>query len=203
MKKITLVTALVMLALIGGAIMDGHLQRAHAQMYSSSARRAADATFAQLSPATNGSVRYCTNCQATSPCTSGGTGAMASRVNGAWNCSTGGSSGGGSTCTKYVALVTQSGTSAPTATVLENGLSGTPALTRNGAGDYSVTLAGAFPVATTAVFFGLALASIGDVSGAAVAVSLVEQDADHIRIYVGAGLDDSLSQTACEVRVYD
>lgn len=46
--------------------------------------------FASLGAPTNGSVRYCTDCAATSPCTGSGTGAMASRVNGAWNCSGGG-----------------------------------------------------------------------------------------------------------------
>lgn len=45
---------------------------------------------------------------------------------------------------KYVALLTQSGTSAPTATVLENTLGGTIVWTRNDVGDYTGTLAGAF-----------------------------------------------------------
>lgn len=45
---------------------------------------------------------------------------------------------------KYVALLTQSGTSAPTATVLENTLGGTVVWTRNDVGDYTGTLAGAF-----------------------------------------------------------
>lgn len=45
---------------------------------------------------------------------------------------------------KYVALLTQSGTDAPMATVLENTLGGTVVWTRNTAGLYEGTLAGAF-----------------------------------------------------------
>ena len=45
----------------------------------------------------------------------------------------------------YRALLTQSGTSAPTVTVLENTLGGTVVWTRNGAGEYYGTLANAFP----------------------------------------------------------
>jgi hypothetical protein len=46
-------------------------------------------TFANLGTPVDGSVRYCTNCNVnTTPCTSGGTGAFATRVNGAWSCAT-------------------------------------------------------------------------------------------------------------------
>jgi hypothetical protein len=62
---------------------------AQAQVTSQTARRLAPSTFAGLGAPANGSVRYCTNCNAnTSPCTSGGTGAQATRVNGTWVCST-------------------------------------------------------------------------------------------------------------------
>lgn len=44
----------------------------------------------------------------------------------------------------YRALLTQAGTAAPAATVLENGLGGTVAWTRTGVGVYVGTLAGAF-----------------------------------------------------------
>ncbi len=44
----------------------------------------------------------------------------------------------------YIALLTQTGSSAPVATVLKNSLGGTVVWTRNGAGDYTGTLAGAF-----------------------------------------------------------
>lgn len=51
----------------------------------------------------------------------------------------------------YAALLTQSGTGAPVATVLFNTLGGTPVWTRSGAGSYIATLAGAFPAKTAPV----------------------------------------------------
>ena len=53
----------------------------------------------------------------------------------------------------YMALLTQSGTDAPVATVLQNTLGGTVVFTYSGAGDYSGTLAGAFLAAKTVVSF--------------------------------------------------
>lgn len=46
---------------------------------------------------------------------------------------------------RYVALLTQSDTDAPVATVLENSLGGTVVWTRDGVGKYTATLADAFP----------------------------------------------------------
>ena len=46
----------------------------------------------------------------------------------------------------YVALLSQTGTSAPVATVLENSLGGTVVWTRNSIGNYSATLTGVFTV---------------------------------------------------------
>lgn len=46
--------------------------------------------YANLGSPADGSVRYCTDCSATSPCTGGGGGATAARVANTWNCSTGG-----------------------------------------------------------------------------------------------------------------
>lgn len=51
----------------------------------------------------------------------------------------------------FRALLTQTGTSNPTATVLENSLPGTPTFTRTGPGHYSATLVGAFKVHKTHV----------------------------------------------------
>lgn len=50
---------------------------------------------------------------------------------------------------RYVALISQTGTNAPIATVLENELGGELVWTRNAAGDYSGTLSGAFTSRTT------------------------------------------------------
>jgi hypothetical protein len=51
----------------------------------------------------------------------------------------------------YTALLTQTSTNAPTATVLENTLGGTVVWARSIAGTYTATLAGAFPAAKTVV----------------------------------------------------
>jgi hypothetical protein len=47
-------------------------------------------TFANLGAAVNGSILYCSNCAQTTPCTAGGTGAVATALNAAWSCSGGG-----------------------------------------------------------------------------------------------------------------
>lgn len=39
-----------------------------------------------LGASKNGTMIYCTNCQKTTPCSSGGSGAIAKRLNGAWDC---------------------------------------------------------------------------------------------------------------------
>jgi len=49
----------------------------------------------------------------------------------------------------YRAIIDQSGSSAPTATVLENTLGGTVVWSRNNAGEYIGTLSGAFPFQKT------------------------------------------------------
>lgn len=52
----------------------------------------------------------------------------------------------------YVAALTQSGTGAPTAVVMENTLSGTVVLARSIGGTYSATLVGEFDAAKTVAF---------------------------------------------------
>jgi len=51
----------------------------------------------------------------------------------------------------YKALISQTGTDAPTAVIMENTLSGTPVWTYVDVGEYRLTLAGAFTVGKTAV----------------------------------------------------
>lgn len=53
---------------------------------------------------------------------------------------------------KYVALLSQSDTGAPVATVLENTLGGTVVWTRSNVGDYRGTLSGAFTTNKTVIF---------------------------------------------------
>ena len=52
----------------------------------------------------------------------------------------------------YTALLTQTGTDAPVATILQNTLGGTPVWSRSGVGTYAITLAGAFPINKTVCF---------------------------------------------------
>ena len=54
----------------------------------------------------NGATTYCSDCTVTTPCASGGTGAMATRLNGAWSC--GGGSGAPADA-QYVALAANGG----------------------------------------------------------------------------------------------
>jgi hypothetical protein len=54
----------------------------------------------------------------------------------------------------YVALMTQSGTAAPTVTILKNTLGGVPTWGRDEAGHYEVVLAGAFPDGKTGLVTG-------------------------------------------------
>lgn len=42
--------------------------------------------FASLGTPGNGTIKYCANCTIANPCNSGGTGALAKRLNGAWVC---------------------------------------------------------------------------------------------------------------------
>lgn len=66
------------------------------------------------------------------------------------------------TCLVYRALLTQTGTDAPTAVVLENTLGGTVVWTYVSTGSYAGTLAGAFPVNKTALLTGTSLNVNGD-----------------------------------------
>lgn len=61
----------------------------------------------------------------------------------------------------YKALLTQTGTSAPVATVLVNTLSGTPTLLYDGVGNYRVQLTGEFTVGKTFVLIGVPENNIG------------------------------------------
>jgi hypothetical protein len=105
----------------------------------------------------------------------------------------------------YTALLTQSGTSAPTATVLQNTLGGSIVWTRFSAGNYRGTLANAFPNAEKFVGnSGIINAAGGSelygfvVTRIASSIVVV-QTGEYIN---GGGLDDCLNQTFIEIRVY-
>lgn len=70
--------------------------------------RVQDAPFSQLTTSrADGSIRNCINCQATTPCTSGGTGALAVKINGVWSCSDLSGSGGSGGAPVGVAYITR------------------------------------------------------------------------------------------------
>lgn len=102
--------------------------------------------------------------------------------------------GGGSSYLKYVALLSQSGTDAPVATVLENTLGGTVVWGYIDVGIYSATLSGAFTTNKTYI----SLTSQGG--------DMITQRGDADTIYVN-GFDSSGSPQSgngffFEIRVY-
>lgn len=64
----------------------------------------------------------------------------------------------------YKALLTQSGTSAPVATVLVNTLSGTPVWSRGAAGTYRATLTGEFPDADKFYISGMIITAVSNLT---------------------------------------
>jgi len=97
----------------------------------------------------------------------------------------------------YTALISQSATSDPTATVLENTLGGTIVWTRIGVGEYRGTLSGAFVNSKTACF---------SEKGNSVGTLNVWQNSVNDIAVSAFGLTglsaDGLSQTSVEIRVY-
>jgi len=110
-------------------------------------------------------------------------------------------SGGGASYLVYTALLTQSGTDAPVAIVLENTFDGVPVWSYAGVGDYRVTLTGAFPQTKTA----LPTNGFIDVTGNFGANSVRLSD-DEIVFNTGSindsGADNILYYYYFEIRVY-
>lgn len=99
---------------------------------------------------------------------------------------------------EYIALLTQTGTNAPTVTVLKNTLGGTVVWTRNGIGDYIGTLASAFPLDKTWI-------SSSGISGSATTIGQFYKDSVNnvgFLTYDGVASDDLLYYTSVEIRVY-
>jgi len=97
----------------------------------------------------------------------------------------------------YRALLTQSGTDAPNATVLENSVG--PAIwTRVGSGDYRLTLAGAFPQARS-FYRNVVGVYIEDPVGF---LNLSQSTDDFISLAESGGRDDSIAHVAIEILVY-
>ncbi len=106
----------------------------------------------------------------------------------------------------YVALLTQSGTDAPVATVLKNTLGGTIVWTRDSAGIYFGTLVGAF---AGNVLFYIPELQVGlgaDEGGLNSKVDINKVDDDTIRIYTtnsSGTTDDAIgNSTSLKIEVY-
>jgi hypothetical protein len=113
-----------------------------------------------------------------------------------------GTSGDGSYKT-YVALLTQSGTSAPTATVLQNTLGVTPTLSYVGVGTYRITATGIG--SETRSFYGLSGNFTGALTGALDIVIYRVSD-NVLEIYTadgGSGQNGVLLNTSLEIRLYN
>jgi len=100
---------------------------------------------------------------------------------------------------KYVALISQTGTSAPTATVLENTLGGTVIWTRTGTGAYLATLTGVFTTNKTVVF-------ITQTSGSSI-VSSSYSSVNDVSVSTANSttanaIDGVLTNSSMEIRVY-
>lgn len=112
--------------------------------------------------------------------------------------------------TSYVALLNQTGTDAPVATVLYNDLSASITWTRVGAGDYLGTLTGAFPQNKTFMIAGgtVSIPFGGSINSH---TYLFWNDVNSIGLWVGeaAGLggsnlsDGLLAYASIEIRVYE
>ena len=103
----------------------------------------------------------------------------------------------------YTALLTQTGTNAPTATVLENTLGGTIVWSRNGLGAYSGTLSGVFTTNKTyvSVEIGELLTGYGD------NVTIYKQSTINevalTTIKTNTNSDGVLKNSPLEIRVYN
>ena len=109
--------------------------------------------------------------------------------------------GGGPGYLEYVALLSQSGTNAPVATVLANTLGGTVVWERLYGGQYVGTLTGAFPISKTAIL-------VCSVTTGHVHIVLAARNSNndiHLMVYsIGDAVftDDLLDGNPIEIRVY-
>lgn len=92
----------------------------------------------------------------------------------------------------YRALLTQSGTDAPVATVLENSLGGVPVFTYDGEGQYIVTLPGLFPIGKTG--------AIGATKSGVFSVNMGDNSPNYF--YINTGADGVLLGNLLEILVY-
>jgi len=97
----------------------------------------------------------------------------------------------------YTALITQTGTAAPTAVVLENTLGGVPLWERTGVGNYTATLTSAFTLNKTIVFV-TGGNTVNNASGFRFDANIVYLTSNN-----STSLEDGLTLTSIEIRVYN
>ena len=97
-------------------------------------------------------------------------------------------------------MLTQTGTSAPTAIVLENTLGVTPTLGYNGVGQYSINATGAFTVDKTWVIFNSINYNSQNISNN---IKLLNGITILTRSITGTSIDNVLNSTEIEIRVYN
>lgn len=107
----------------------------------------------------------------------------------------------------YTALLNQTGTNAPVATVLENTLGGTVVWTRNSPGLYIATLIGAFPLGKT---YGNATFSFDDAAEGYKSIGISRNNNNVVQLrtsdgIIGGSSNDGLmlEPTSIEIRVYN
>lgn len=102
---------------------------------------------------------------------------------------------------QYIALLTQTGTAAPTATILKNTLDGTPVWTRTGMGDYLCTLTDTFTNNKTTIYI---QSTVQDYDVIQPSSTLATGAFSIYTYYNGDGTfsDDILSKTPITITVY-
>lgn len=109
---------------------------------------------------------------------------------------------------RYVALLTQAGTDAPVATVLENTLGGTVVWSYDDVGSYTAMLSSAFPSLKTFFGFGglegAANSGGGNPMGAGTGLSRISNNAVHLAVTDGASnpQNNYIDGWSIEIRVY-
>ena len=99
--------------------------------------------------------------------------------------------------TVYAALLTQTGTAAPVATILQNTTGGTITWTRTGAGEYTATIANAlFTLNKTLVFMNL-----GEYAGGGIPRSVWTRTSN-TEITINTGGDSRITNGSFEIRIY-
>ena len=100
----------------------------------------------------------------------------------------------------YTALLSQTGTNAPTAIVLENTL-GTISFSYNGVGDYAINSSALFTADKTVLF--IQGSNDGDINSAIISDKLYHNTSSIINCITSGSANGTLNKTSIEIRVYN